>query len=211
MESSLRHVTSPAALAPGHDTGTTPLAQPTVVLTQQAYSALPWPAHYWRAQDEPLLEREAALKAAVEAPQATMRDLTQRLSGTQSAQATSLHKAGAPPHVSPRKRGQQPGSPGHGRRAGAPLPVVDAVRDLRPEEQRCPVCGQACRPLPAPAASPIIAVQVQAHVRHSQRQRCVHRSGDVNTPETALSVSCACPIRSRDRCGQQAHAILWRT
>jgi hypothetical protein len=164
-----------------------------------------------RAQDEPLLEREAALQAAVEAQPATMRDLTQRLDGTQSAQATFLHKAGAPPPVSPRKRGQQPGRPGHGRRAGAPRPVVDAVRDLRPEETRGPVCGQACRPLPAPAASPIIAVQVQAYVRHIQRQRCVHRSGDVNTPETALSVSCACPIRSRDRCGQQAHAILWRT
>jgi transposase len=188
MESSLRHVTSPSALAPGNDTGTTPFAQQTVVLTKQAYIELTWQANYWRAQYEHLLEREAALKAEVETQQATIRDLTQRLYGTKSEKATSLNKAGAPPQVSPRKRGQQPGSPGHGRRACATLPVVDEVRDLSPEEKRCTVCGQAFRPLPAPEASTIIEVQVQAHVRHIQRQRyakgcrCPQLPGIVTAP-----------------------------
>ncbi len=79
MESTLPHVISPSELAPEDETGTTPFAQQTVVLTNQAYIELKWQANYWRAQYEQLMEREAALKAEIEAYQATIRDLTQRL------------------------------------------------------------------------------------------------------------------------------------
>ena len=171
MESPLSQVIAPSELAPVNGKGATPFAQQTVVLTKQAYIELTWQANYWRAQYEQLLEREAALKAEVEAQQATIRDLTQRLYGTKSEKATHLDKAGVPPRVSPRKRGQQPGSPGHGRRDRAALPVVDEIRDLRTAEKRCPVCGTAFRPFPAPETSTIIEVQVQAHVRRIQRQR----------------------------------------
>jgi transposase len=171
MESTLPHAISPSELAPGDATGTTPFAQQTVVLTKQAYIELKWRANYWRAQYEQLVEREAALKADIEAYQATIRDLTQRLYGTKSEKATCLAKASEPTSPSPRKRGQQPGSRGHGRRACTTLPVIDEVRDLSPAEKRCTVCGQAFRPLPAPEASTIIEVQVQAHVRRIQRQR----------------------------------------
>ena len=88
MESTLSHVISPAERAPGNETGTTPFAQQTVVLTKQAYIELKWQAHYWRAQYEQLMEREAALKAEIEAYQATIRDLTQRPYGTKSEKST---------------------------------------------------------------------------------------------------------------------------
>jgi len=130
-----------------------------------------WQANYWRAQYEPLVEREAALKAEIEASQATIRDLTQRLYGTKSEKATRPNTAGEPTSASPRKRGQQPGRPGRGRRACATLPVVDEVRDLSTTEKRCPSCGEAFRPFPGPEACTIIAVQVQAHVRRIQRPR----------------------------------------
>lgn len=188
MESTLRQVTSPSELASGNDTGTTPFAQQTVVLTKQAYIELIWQAHYWRARYEQLLEREAALKAEVEAHQATMRDLTQRLYGTKSEKSTRPNKTGAPPLASPRKRGQQPGSLGHGRCACPTLPVVDEVRALSPAEQRCPSCGEAFRPFPGPEASTIIEIQVQAHVRRIQRPRyhkgcrCPHIPGIVTAP-----------------------------
>ena len=171
MESTLSQVIASSEHAPGNGKGATPFAQQTVVLTKQAYIELTWQANYWRAQYEQLLEREAALKAEVEAQQATIRDLTQRLYGTKSEKATSLNTAGAPPPGSPRKRGQQPGSLGHGRRDRATLPVVVEVRALSPEEKRCPHCGEAFRPFPAPENSTIIEVQVQAHVRRIQRQR----------------------------------------
>jgi transposase len=134
------------------------------------------------------LERETALKAEVEAQQATIRDLTQRLYGTKSEKSARSTPTGEPTSANPRKRGQQPGSPGHGRRACATLPVVDDVRDLSPEEQRCTVCGQAFRLLPAPEASTIIEIQVQAHVRRIQRQcyakgcRCPQLPGIVTAP-----------------------------
>jgi transposase len=188
MERTLSHVIAPSELAPVNGKGATPFAQQTVVLTKQAHIELIWQANYWRAQYEHLVERETALKAEVEAQQATIRDLTQRLYGTKSEKATSLNKVGAPPRVSPRKRGQQPGSPGHGRRDRATLPVVVEVRDLSTAGKRCPRCGEAFRPFPAPETSSIIEVQVQAHVRRIQRQRyhkgchCLPLPGIVTAP-----------------------------
>src|SRR5215471_21652252 len=101
MESTLSHVIAPSELAPVKGTGTTPFAQQTVVLTKQAYIELTWQANYWRAQYEHVVEREAALKAEVEAQQATIRDLTQRLYGTKSEKATRPNQAGAPRSASP--------------------------------------------------------------------------------------------------------------
>jgi len=106
MESTLPHAISPSELAPGDATDTTPFAQQTVVLTKQAYIELKWQANYWRAQYEQMVEREAALKADIDAYQATIRDLTQRLYGTKSEKATRLDKASEPTSSSPRKRGE---------------------------------------------------------------------------------------------------------
>ena len=66
MESTLPQVIAPSELAPVQGKGATPFAQQTVVLTKQAYIELTWQANYWRAQYEQLVERETALKAAVE-------------------------------------------------------------------------------------------------------------------------------------------------
>jgi transposase len=171
MESPLPHVISPSELVPVNGNATTPFAQQTVVLTKQAFIELTWQAHYWRAQYEQVVERETALKAEIAAHQATIRALTQRLYGTKSEKSTRLNTAGALPSASPRKRGQQPGHPGHGRRDRSTLPVVVEAHDLSATEKSCPVCGAAFRPFPGSEASTIIEVQVQAHVRRIQRQR----------------------------------------
>jgi transposase len=188
MESTLPSVraTSELALVTGKES--TPFSQQSVVLTKQAYIELTWQAHYWRAQYEQVVEREAALKAEIAAHQATIRDLTQRLYGTKSEKSTRLTRGGDPKPASPCKRGQQPGSPGHGRRDRSTLPRVEEVHDLSATEKRCPVCGQALQPFPTPEASSIIEVQVQAHVRHIQRQRyhtvchCPQGPGIVTAP-----------------------------
>lgn len=171
MESTLPHVISPSELAPANGHGPTPFSHQTVVLSKQAYIELKWQANYWRAQYEQLVAREAALKTEIETHQATIRDLTQRLYGTKSEKSTRPNRAGAPQAASPRKRGQQPGSLGHGRRDRSTLPVVVEAHDLSTAEKHCPVCGAAFRPFPGPEASTIIEVQVQAHVRRIQRQR----------------------------------------
>ena len=188
MESTRSAVIAPSKLAPVNGKGATPFAQQTVVLTKQAYIELTWQANYWRAQYEQVVEREATLQAEGEAHQATIRDLPQRLYGTKSEKATRPTTTGAPASASSRKRGQQPGSPGHGRRDCAALPGVVEGRDLSPAEQYCAVCGAAFRPFPGPEESTIIAVQVQAHVRRIQRPRyhtgcrCRHRPGIVTAP-----------------------------
>jgi transposase len=171
MESSLPQVRATSELAPGHEGSATPFSQQTVVLTKQAYIQLTWEAHYWRRQHERLVARETALKAEVEALQATIRDLNQRLYGTKSEQASGRDAAGQYKPASPRHRGQQPGSKGHGRSDRSALAVMTEVHDLSPTQACCPACGEAFTPFPGTEESTIIEVQVQAHLRRIQRRR----------------------------------------
>jgi hypothetical protein len=171
MASALPRRISSAELIPGKGSGITPFAQQTVVLTKQAYIQLKWEMKYWRAQYQRALEREAALKAEVEAQQAMIRDLRQRLYGTQSEKAAGSKGVDESKVGSLRKRGQQPGSPGHGRSIRSALPEVVEVQELSAAEHHCPVCGAAFLPFPGTEESTIIEVQVQAHRRRIHRKR----------------------------------------
>jgi len=171
MEHTEPQLISTSELAPVHSSSTTPFSQQTVVLTKQAYIELKWEAHYWRAQHARLVEREAALKVEVEALQGIIRDLTQRLYGAKSEKSACPDRAGESKLASPRKRGQQPGSTGHGRSDCTALPVVTEVHDLSEAAQHCPACGKAFAPFPGAESSDVIAIQVQAHIRRIQRPR----------------------------------------
>jgi transposase len=171
MESSLPQVMSTSEPAPGHEGGATPFSQQTVVLTKQAYIQLTWEAHYWRRQHERLVEREAALQAEVAALQATIRDLNQRLYGAKSEQSAASDCPGTLKPASARKRGQQPGSQGHGRSNRCALPVVVEVHDVSEAAKHCPACGKAFLPFPGTEESSIIEIQVQTHIRRIQRKR----------------------------------------
>jgi transposase len=141
------------------------------VLTPQACIELTWQANDWQAQHARSVEREAALRAPGESLEATVRALTQRLDGTQSEQSAGSDDAAASKPSSPRPRGQQPGSKGHGRSARSALLVVPEAHDLSPAQAGCPTCGEACAAVPGTADSTLIAVQVQAHLRRLQRRR----------------------------------------
>ena len=129
MENTLPQAISTAELGPVKGTGATPFSQQTVVLTKQTYIELKWKANYWQAQYERLVEREATLKADVEALQATIRDLHQRLYGTKSEQSAGPDNVDEAKPSRPRHRGQQPGSKGHGRSDRSVLLVVPEVHD----------------------------------------------------------------------------------
>ena len=160
-----------SAPAPGNSNDATPFAQQSVVLTTQAYIELTWKANYWQAQHARSVEREAALTAHVASLEATIRDLTQRLYGTKSEKTAAPEGAAASPPSSPRPRGQQCGSKGHGRSDRSALLVVPEVHDLRPEQACCPACGEAFAPLPGAEESTILEVQVHTHLRRIQRRR----------------------------------------
>jgi transposase len=188
MENTLPQTISTFELVPVKGTGATPFSQQIVVLTKQAYIELTWKANYWQAQHARLVEHEVALKAQVEALEATVRDLNQRLYGTKSEKSAGPDHAGSSKPASARPRGQQPGSQGHGRSDRAALPVVAEVHDLSEAAQHCPACGEAFMPFPGAEESTIIAVQIQAHLRRIQRPRdhktcgCPHVKGIVTAP-----------------------------
>src|SRR4029453_2925526 len=114
-------------------------------------------------------QREAALKAQGEALEAQIRDLTQRLYGTKSEQSAASEALGKVNEVQPRKRGQQPGTPGHGRSDRSTLPVVVEVHDVSEAAKPCPQCGEALAPFPGVEGGDIIEVQGQAPFRRFQR------------------------------------------
>src|SRR2546427_3948789 len=115
MEKPQLQLISTAAYVPVSGETTTPFSQQSVVLTKQDYIALKWEANYWRAQHARLGQREAALKAAVEALEGEIRDLTQRPYGAKSEKSPASEALGKGNEVQPRQRGPQPGTPGHGR------------------------------------------------------------------------------------------------
>ena len=159
-----------------------------MVLTKQDYLALKWEANSWRAQHARLVQREAALQAQVEALEAQLRALTQRLYGKKSEQSAGSEALGKSKPAHPRKRGQQPGSQGHGRSDRSMLPVVVEVHDVSEAAKHCLQCGEALAPFPGVDACDIIEVQVQAHIRRIERPRyqttcgCAQLPGIVTAP-----------------------------
>ena len=83
-------------------------------------------------------------------------------------------EAPAPPPPKDRRRGAQPGHPGHGRRIVEHLPHVTELRTLPEEQRRCPHCGEPYAPVPGWVARSLLldwTVQVFYHVYLRQRYR----------------------------------------
>jgi transposase len=163
----LRAPASAPDLATSESNGV-PFAQEMVVLTKQEHIHLKWAARYWKAQYERVAAREAALKQEVEAQGAQIRDLTHRLYGKKNEKGVGKKLAQAP---SPRRRGQQPASLGHGRTARPQLPVVEEVRGVPADQRRCPVCGTPSGEVPGTEESQLVEVHIQAHMRRIKRKR----------------------------------------
>lgn len=141
------------------------------MLTQQEHIQLKWEAHYWKTQHARALEREAALKKALEQSQAQVRDLKQRLYGKKSEKGVARKDGVQTKQGSSRPRGQQAGTQGHGRTPRPDLLVIEEVRELRGEQQCCSSCGAAFESFPGTDDSEIIEIQVQAYTRRIKRQR----------------------------------------
>jgi len=107
MENAKPQPLSTAASTPVCDQSAMPFSQQTVMLTKQDYIALKWEAHYWRAQNEQSLQREATLKAQVVACEAQIRDLTQRRYGKKSEKSAGSEALGKSAVAPARKRGQR--------------------------------------------------------------------------------------------------------
>jgi len=157
----------------GLDAGrSSPFSEQWVKITKQEYIDLTARASYWKAQharaksEIDKLRQEAVLKDA------KIKDLQNRWFGKKSEKNSPLksEKDAQADSSSKRKRGQQPGSVGHGRTQRPDLPIVYEERDLADEEKRCRTCGLPHLPTPAlDEHSEVIEVEVKAHVRRIRR------------------------------------------
>jgi hypothetical protein len=136
---------------------------------------LRWQANYWRAQHQRAVQREADLKEQVEQLQGEIRELKRRLYGRKSETSSATKPPRNPNQTAsdgkPKKRGQQPGSQGHGRRCHDHLPTTHEDCVLPDGHDCCAECGEPFEPIPGSTDGDILEIDVRAHRRRYHRQR----------------------------------------
>ena len=125
-------------------------------------------AHYYRDLHERDLAKQRAQAAQIEALKAKVAELQKRLFGRKGERAFSSEAWMAKRRLH-RCRGQQRGSPGHGRQRRSTLPVEDVVVEAPLAQRICPRCGLAFEPVGTQAAHEEIEWEVRL-VR--KRYRC---------------------------------------
>jgi transposase len=131
--------------------------------------------NYDKGQHERAKAREELLKQEIQQLKARIRYLEQKLYGRKSEKNNSSEKntsaSSCDDDSNKRKRGHQPGAPGHGRRDYSHLPAKDEFFAL--DQAICPVCG--CPYLDASFLgtddSELIEIKVEAYRRKIQRQQ----------------------------------------
>jgi transposase len=131
-------------------------------------------ANFWETQFQRAKTREEELALEVEDLKAKLRKREQQLFGRSSEKNVKKlddHqnlKASKPK----KKRGQQLGSKGHGKRDYSHLPALEEIIKLSEKHSRCTCCGLSYEELPGGETSQILEViHVQAHRRIIHRKR----------------------------------------
>lgn len=137
---------------------------------------------YWRSMYQRGKAREEQLKETIKELEATLKLREHQLFGRRTEQGTSSSDHPSSETPSSRKRGQQPGRPGHGRRRHPQLPVKEEFYEVPPQEQCCPRCGLPYSPFPGTEDSEQVEVQVKAHVRRIRRRRYQPTCGCAELP-----------------------------
>jgi len=128
---------------------------------------------YWKNCHQRALEREAILKHANEELEAKVNLRERQLFGRHSEKSSGdseQNETDLPEKVK-RKRGQQHGVKGHGRRAHEKLAVVEEFTEISKDQQCCPCCGLPLEPISGTKDSEIVEVDVCAYRRRIRRRR----------------------------------------
>ena len=133
-------------------------------------------ANYWRALHGRAVEREKTLAAQVQQFKGEIRELKQRLFGRKSETSSTTKPDAATTKTkgTSRKRGQQSGSSGHGRRNHDHLHTEHEDCDLPDDQKHCHTCGNLREEIPGTNDGDILEIDVRAHRRryHRKRYRC---------------------------------------
>ncbi len=131
--------------------------------------------NYYKTLHEKAKAREDLLKQENQQLNARIRYLEQKLYGRNSEKKTSSEKntstSSSNDDPSKRNRGQQKGSPGHGRRDYSHLPVEEESYEL--DEAICPKCGCPLHEDPRLGTedSETIEIEVKAYRRKAKRKK----------------------------------------
>ena len=173
-----------------------PFSQARVTITKQEYIELRHRANYWEAQHARAKKKIEALEQEIIFKDAKIKDLQNRLFGKNSEKGTTAKsEKEINPSESSRRRGQQPGSSGHGPTKRPNLPVVYDEKDLPEDEKRCPKCGLPhLRNSALDEQSDVIEVEVRAHIRRYIRPAYT-RNPDCNCDDTPAIITAPPPPR----------------
>jgi transposase len=126
---------------------------------------------YWQSMYQRAKTREDQLKSRIKELEAKLNLREQQLFGRKTEQSKGGSEQHAAENNPARKRGQQPGTKGHGRRRHEQLSIKEEFHELPAEEQCCSRCGLPYAPFPGTEDSDMVEVQVKAHVRRIKRKR----------------------------------------
>jgi transposase len=128
---------------------------------------------FWKNCHQRAIERESLLKIKIEELEAKIklreRQLFERHSEKGSKNSEQPENDGSTKPE--RKRGQQPGAKGHGRKKHENLPVKEEFIELSKDQQCCPCCGLPLEPLSDTQDSEVVEIEVQAYRRRYRRRR----------------------------------------
>lgn len=125
---------------------------------------------YWRRMHRKAVEREKTLKEKVTELEAKLRLRERQLFARKSERGSKGQKRrDAGPTGKP--RGQQKGTPGHGRRSQDALQSKEERYGLEEKDRLCPCCGLPYDLDAGTEDSEVVEVEVQAHRRRIRRQR----------------------------------------
>jgi transposase len=128
-------------------------------------------ANYWKAQFDQIQSREESLKAEIQELKAQLNKRELQLFG-RSSEKTHSKSEQSNVSTSPKKRGQQAGSKGHGRRDFSHLPTIEEAVTLHPDDSRCICCGLPYDELGGSEDSEILEViNVQPYRRVIRRKK----------------------------------------
>lgn len=148
-------------------------------------------AAFYKSLHERAKERIAEVEQRLEESEAERKKLDRQLFGRSSEKSRSREAGtGASPAAkgSSRRRGQQPGRPGPGRRDTSHLPSEEEHRHLAQEECRCGRCGLPFGEFPGTEDSETLEIEVSAYKRTYRRHRyqptceCEHLPGIITAP-----------------------------